>query len=99
MVRCQRDGLPPWQGDLGETLAEVGRVVLQGHPGVVGRRADGEGPPGAGDGENVVLSHSGWGDGFYPVVTTHDAEGRLLGVHLDLLVADTVHWMESRDQT
>jgi len=55
--------------------------------------------PGAGNGENVVLSHSGWGDGFYPVVTTHDAEGRLLGVHLDLLVADTVHWMESRDQT
>ncbi|WP_369373775.1 DUF4241 domain-containing protein [Promicromonospora sp. Populi] len=39
------------------------------------------------DGENVVLSHSGWGDGFYPVVTTHAADGSLLGVHIDLLVA------------
>ena len=38
-------------------------------------------------GENVVLSHSGWGDGFYPVVTTHAADGTLLGVHIDLLVA------------
>ncbi len=38
-------------------------------------------------GENVVLSHSGWGDGLYPVVTTHAADGSLLGVHIDLLVA------------
>ena len=38
-------------------------------------------------GENVVLSHSGWGDGFYPVVTTHAGDGTLLGVHVDLLVA------------
>jgi hypothetical protein len=38
-------------------------------------------------GENIVLSHSGWGDGFYPVVSTHDADGALLGVHIDLLVA------------
>lgn len=43
--------------------------------------------PLATDGENIVLSHSGWGDGFYPVVTTHDADGALLGVHIDLLVA------------
>ncbi|MFC4627914.1 DUF4241 domain-containing protein [Promicromonospora alba] len=38
-------------------------------------------------GENIVLSHSGWGDGFYPVVSTHDADGALLGLHIDLLVA------------
>jgi hypothetical protein len=38
-------------------------------------------------GESVVLSQSGWGDGFYPVVTTHDSSGALLGVHIDLLVA------------
>ncbi|GGM23539.1 DUF4241 domain-containing protein [Promicromonospora citrea] len=43
--------------------------------------------PQATAGENVVLSHSGWGDGFYPVVTTHAADGSLLGVHVDLLVA------------
>lgn len=43
--------------------------------------------PGAQEGENVVLSHSGWGDGFYPLVRTVAADGTVLGLHLDLLVA------------
>jgi hypothetical protein len=42
--------------------------------------------PLASAGENVVLTRSGWGDGFYPVVQTLDAEGRLTGVHIDLQV-------------
>lgn len=37
-------------------------------------------------GENVVLSHSGWGDGAYPVLRTLDATGRPLAIHIDLLV-------------
>ncbi|MBF4635510.1 DUF4241 domain-containing protein [Agreia pratensis] len=41
-------------------------------------------------GENVILAHSGWGDGFYPVVQTRDAEGRLTGVHIDLQVVGSV---------
>lgn len=44
--------------------------------------------PGATAGENVVLAHSGWGDGFYPVVGAYDATGRLLSVHIDLLVEE-----------
>jgi hypothetical protein len=43
--------------------------------------------PRAADGENVVLSHSGWGDGFYPVLQTLDAAGGLVAVHIDLQVA------------
>lgn len=42
--------------------------------------------PRAANGENLVLSHSGWGDGFYPVVVTRAADGGILGVHIDLLV-------------
>lgn len=42
--------------------------------------------PNASNGENVVLSHSGWGDGFYPVVTTFDEAECLLAVHIDLMV-------------
>ncbi|MBD5786180.1 DUF4241 domain-containing protein [Cellulosimicrobium terreum] len=45
------------------------------------------GLPGATAGENVVLAHSGWGDGFYPLVRTVAADGTVLGVHIDLLVA------------
>ena len=36
--------------------------------------------------ENVVLTHSGWGDGIYPMLKTFDADGHLTGVHIDLLV-------------
>jgi hypothetical protein len=42
--------------------------------------------PLAAAGENVVLAHSGWGDGFYPVLQTLDVDGRLTGVHIDLQV-------------
>jgi hypothetical protein len=42
--------------------------------------------PLAGDGANIVISHSGWGDGFYPVVGGYDAHGTLVAVHIDLLV-------------
>lgn len=42
--------------------------------------------PLARNGENVVLSHSGWGDGFYPVLGAYDDAGNLLSVHIDLQV-------------
>ncbi|NEA36393.1 DUF4241 domain-containing protein [Streptomyces sp. SID13031] len=42
--------------------------------------------PAATAGENVVLAHSGWGDGVYPVLSTLDGDGRLLAIHIDLLV-------------
>ena len=37
-------------------------------------------------GENVILTLSGWGDGLFPLLTTHAADGSFLGVHIDLLV-------------
>ena len=37
-------------------------------------------------GENVVMSHLGFGDGSYPVYLTRDAAGRPLGLHIDLLL-------------
>ncbi|MEV8078216.1 DUF4241 domain-containing protein [Pseudarthrobacter oxydans] len=42
--------------------------------------------PLASNGENVVLSHSGWGDGFYWLLQTKDAAGNLTGIHVDLAV-------------
>lgn len=42
--------------------------------------------PLAGNGENVVLCHSGWGDGLYPVLATYSEAGKLLGIHIDLEV-------------
>lgn len=39
--------------------------------------------PLAQNGENIVIVHSGWGDGVYPVVGSFDATGRLLAVHID----------------
>lgn len=37
-------------------------------------------------GENVVLSHSGWGDGFFPLLRTVAADGTVTAIHIDLLV-------------
>lgn len=45
------------------------------------------------DGElthTFAISHSGWGDGFYPLLTTLDAEGNLTGVHIDLQVVGII---------
>lgn len=37
-------------------------------------------------GNNLVLFHSGWGDGFYPVIGGYDQEGNLVNVHIDFFV-------------
>lgn len=42
--------------------------------------------PRASDGANIIICHSGWGDGFYPVVAGYDAAGGLVAVHIDLLI-------------
>jgi hypothetical protein len=42
--------------------------------------------PLATDSTNLILCHSGWGDGFYPVVGGYDTEDVLVAVHIDLLI-------------
>jgi len=42
--------------------------------------------PLAQNGENILIIHSGWGDGSYPVVGSFDAADKLLAVHIDLFV-------------
>jgi hypothetical protein len=42
--------------------------------------------PLAKNGENLILFHSGWGDGVYPVIGSFDSSGHLLAAHIDFLV-------------
>lgn len=42
--------------------------------------------PLAPNGENIILIHSGWGDGVYPVVGSFDANDQLLAVHIDFFL-------------
>lgn len=42
--------------------------------------------PLATNGENLILFHSGWGDGHFPVIGAYDASHRLVAVHIDFLV-------------
>jgi hypothetical protein len=37
-------------------------------------------------GENLILFHSGWGDGHFPVIGSFDAHGQLLAAHIDFFV-------------
>lgn len=46
--------------------------------------------PLASDGANIIISHSGWGDGFYPVIGGYNAQGRLVTVHIDLRLHDAI---------
>jgi hypothetical protein len=39
--------------------------------------------PRATHGENIVIFHSGWGDGSYPLVGGYDKQGGLVAVHID----------------
>ena len=45
--------------------------------------------PLAKNGENLILFHSGWGDGVYPVVGSFDSNGTLLAAHIDFFVLPT----------
>lgn len=55
---------------------------------------DGEHPAGAAvvyynegeDRSKLFITHSGWGDGFYPILKTVDSEGNMLGLHVDFQV-------------
>lgn len=49
--------------------------------------------PLAKNGENLILFHSGWGDGVYPVVGSFDSSGQLLAAHIDFFVM-----VEERDE-
>lgn len=40
--------------------------------------------PGAQRGENLILTHSGWGDGFYPLIRGLDEQGEMVALHIDL---------------
>ncbi|MGF1845261.1 DUF4241 domain-containing protein [Vibrio clamense] len=41
------------------------------------------------NGNNLILFHSGWGDGFYPVVGSYDLNGVLIAVHTDFFVVQS----------
>jgi hypothetical protein len=38
------------------------------------------------NGENLILFHSGWGDGHFPVVGSFDDQGQLTAAHIDFFV-------------
>ncbi len=42
--------------------------------------------PNSKHGNNLVLFHSGWGDGFYPVIGGYDDKGNLVAIHIDFFV-------------
>ena len=77
-------------GDWYEDLFENGRddswFALMDSPGHLREGSANIVLPLATEGENLVLCHSGWGDGVYPIVRTVDADGRILAVHIDLFV-------------
>ncbi|GAA0816091.1 hypothetical protein GCM10009111_15350 [Colwellia asteriadis] len=53
---------------------------------------------------NLILFHSGWGDGFYPVVGGYSADGTLIAIHTDFHVVELSEYEdededEDKDET
>jgi hypothetical protein len=42
--------------------------------------------PLTGSDNNLILFHSGWGDGYYPVIGGYDAFGNIVAIHIDFFV-------------
>ena len=50
-------------------------------------------------GENLILFHSGWGDGAYPLVGSYDQANNLLAVHIDFFVVTPAPEPETEPKT
>lgn len=50
------------------------------------------------DDANLILFHSGWGDGFYPVIGGYNAAGELVAVHIDFWVVSAERKGEGVDE-
>lgn len=50
--------------------------------------------PGCADGASIVISHSGWGDGHYPVVYSYNAADELVACHVDFKVVGNYQYDE-----
>lgn len=55
--------------------------------------------PDAQRGENVILGHSGWGDGAYPVIRGLDERGGTVALHIDLGVVGPVQESPGSSET
>ena len=86
VARC----MPPgnWYEDIFDNGGEDSWFALMDSPTHVAEGCANIVLPGATAGENVVLSHSGWGDGSYPLLGVYDSAGHLLSVHIDLFVEE-----------
>ncbi len=75
-----------WEWDLIDTGDEHGWISLAEDPDHIRAGTANILLPNATTGENLVLSHAGWGEGSYALVATHAADGTLTAVHIDLAV-------------
>ena len=99
--RALESGMPP-EGDWHEGLFEnddpASWFALMDDPEHIREGIANIPLPLAQSGENLVLFHSGWGDGVYPVVGGYDQDGNLVAVHIDLLVVrDEAHEDEAAE--
>jgi hypothetical protein len=92
-AEAARSGMPPVEvqyDDVFDNGSETSWFALMDSPAHLREGSANIVLPLAKEGENVVLAHSGWGDGVYPVLRTVDSAGSVLAVHIDLGVVGDV---------
>lgn len=89
VARCMPPDPETWHDQVFDDGTEESWFELMDSPEHVGPGLANVTFPLATEGENIVISRSGWGDGLYPLQLSYDADGRLLAVHIDLEVVGT----------
>lgn len=96
-----RRGMPEdeteWYGAVFDTGEETSWFSKMDAPTPLGAGLANLPLPLATDGANIILCHSGWGDGFYPVIGGFDAAEKLVAVHIDLRLHESLADLEDGD--
>jgi hypothetical protein len=83
------DGMPPvktWHDDVFDDGSPQSWFSRMDDPGHIREGLANIVLPAARNGENIIIVHSGWGDGHYPVIGGYDEQGNLVRVHIDFMV-------------
>ena len=75
-----------WYNKIFETGKDDSWFKLMDNPDHIGAGLANIELPLAKQGENIILVHSGWGDGVYPVIGGYDRAGKLIRVHIDFQI-------------
>lgn len=94
-----KEGMPDeelWQDEIFDSGTEDSWFYFMDNPEIICEGLANIRLPMTKNDNNIIIIHSGWGDGFYPVIGGYDSQGNLIAIHIDFFV---VYSSDSEDET